>query len=133
MLLSLTKVTKQFGGLKAIGGVSFEVAERQIFGLIGPNGAGKTTLFNCITGHYRPTSGEIRFQGQSIVGRKPFQIALAGVARTFQNVRLFGEMSVRENVLVAAHHRTRSGVVGAMFRTQAYRNDEATLRKRADE
>ncbi len=133
MLLSLRNVTKEFGGLKAIGGVSFDVEEKQIFGLIGPNGAGKTTLFNCITGHYQPTSGEVLFQGQSLVGQKPSRIALRGVARTFQNVRLFGEMSVLENVLVAAHHQTRAGVWGAMLRTQTYRNDEAALEKRATE
>ncbi len=132
-LLSLHAVTKVFGGLKAVGGVTFEVEEKQIFGLIGPNGAGKTTLFNCITGHYRPDSGDVRFLGRSLVGMKPFQIALSGVARTFQNVRLFGEMSVRDNVLVAAHHQTRSGVFGAMARSNVYRADERVLSLRAEE
>ena len=132
-LLVLDKVEKMFGGLRAIGGVSFEVHEKQIFGLIGPNGAGKTTIFNCVTGHYTPTRGDIRFQGVSIVGKKPSKIALGGIARTFQNVRLFGEMSVLENVLVASHHRTSSGVHGAMFRTRAYARDERDLCKRAEE
>jgi branched-chain amino acid transport system ATP-binding protein len=132
-LLALEKVEKTFGGICAISDVSFAVEECQIFGLIGPNGAGKTTLFNCITGHYRPTSGEVRFAGSSLVGKKPSQIALLGVARTFQNVRLFGEMNVQQNVMVAAHHRTRAGVFGAMFRTAAYANDEATLERRAEE
>jgi branched-chain amino acid transport system ATP-binding protein len=132
-LLVLDKVEKVFGGLRAIGGVSFEVREKQIFGLIGPNGAGKTTIFNCITGHYQPTRGEVRFQGRSIVGQKPSQIALGGIARTFQNVRLFVDMSVMQNVMVAAHHRTRSGVLGAMFRSAAYAEDERAMTKRAEE
>jgi branched-chain amino acid transport system ATP-binding protein len=132
-LLVLDKVEKVFGGLRAIGGVSFEVHEKQIFGLIGPNGAGKTTIFNCVTGHYQPSTGDVRFQGASIVGRKPSQIALGGIARTFQNVRLFGEMSVMQNVMVAAHHRNRSGVLGAMLRTRAYASDERAMIKRAEE
>jgi branched-chain amino acid transport system ATP-binding protein len=131
-VLVLTQVVKEFGGLRAIGGVSFEVHPQQIFGLIGPNGAGKTTIFNCVTGHYTPTSGDVRFQGRSIVGRKPYQIALGGIARTFQNVRLFTEMSVLENVMVAAHHTTRSGVWGAMLRTLHYASDERALIKRAE-
>jgi branched-chain amino acid transport system ATP-binding protein len=130
-LLVLEHVEKYFGGLRAIGDVSFVVEERQIFGLIGPNGAGKTTLFNCITGHYQPTRGTIRFAGGSLLGKKPHQIALGGIARTFQNVRLFGEMSVLQNVMVAAHHRTRAGVLGALLRTAAYVEDERSLKKRA--
>jgi branched-chain amino acid transport system ATP-binding protein len=129
--LVLRNVEQQFGGLRAIAGVSFEVAPRQIFGLIGPNGAGKTTLFNCITGHYRPTGGDILFGGRSIVGQKPHQIALAGVARTFQNVRLFAQLSVLDNVLVAAHHTTRSGMWGAMLRSRGFLDDERALRRRA--
>jgi branched-chain amino acid transport system ATP-binding protein len=132
-LLALEKVEKVFGGLRAIGGVSFDVFEGQIFGLIGPNGAGKTTLFNCITGHYQPEGGDVRFKGQSIVGKKPHTIALSGIARTFQNVRLFAEMSVVENVLVPAHHRLRAGVFGAFFQSQTYLEDERSLHKRADE
>jgi branched-chain amino acid transport system ATP-binding protein len=132
-LLALEGVEKSFGGLRAIAGVSFRVEERQIFGLIGPNGAGKTTLFNCITGHYQPTRGAVRFAGASIVGKKPSQIALGGIARTFQNVRLFAEMSVLQNVMVAAHHQTRAGLLGAMLRTRAYVEDERALKKRAEE
>jgi len=132
-LLLLDKVEKRFGGLRAIANVSFVVRPRQIFGLIGPNGAGKTTLFNCITGHYAPEGGDVRFLGRSIVGKKPHEIALGGIARTFQNVRLFGEMSVLENVLVSAHHRARSGVLGAFMRTHAYADDERELVRRADE
>ena len=132
-VLELDKVEQVFGGLRAIAGVSLTIEERQIFGLIGPNGAGKTTLFNCITGHYRPSSGDVRFLGRSIVGQKPHQIALAGIARTFQNVRLFGQMSVLDNVTVAAHHTTRSGMLGAMLRTRAYVDDELSLTRRAFE
>jgi branched-chain amino acid transport system ATP-binding protein len=132
-ILTLDKVEKMFGGLRAIGGVSFEIHEKQIFGLIGPNGAGKTTIFNCITGHYQPTRGEVRFRGKSIVGLKPSQIALGGIARTFQNVRLFVDMSVMQNVMVAAHHRLQSGVLGAMLRSKAYAEDERAQVKRAEE
>ncbi|MET0343616.1 MAG: ABC transporter ATP-binding protein [Polyangiales bacterium] len=132
-LLVLERVEKRFGGLRAIAAVSFEVHEKQIFGLIGPNGAGKTTLFNCITGHYRPEGGDVRLCGRSIVGDKPHAIALAGIARTFQNVRLFAEMTVLDNVLVPAHHRTRAGVLGSFLRTGAYALDERDLGKRAEE
>jgi branched-chain amino acid transport system ATP-binding protein len=131
--LKLSHVTKQFGGLRAISDVSLSVREKQIFGLIGPNGAGKTTLFNCITGHYRPTDGQISLLGRSLVGKRPSEIALGGIARTFQNVRLFGEMSVLENVMVAAHHTTKSGMLGAMLRTRAYAEDERALAARARE
>jgi branched-chain amino acid transport system ATP-binding protein len=132
-LLELTRVEQTFGGLRAIAGVSLRVEERQIFGLIGPNGAGKTTLFNCITGLYRPSGGDVRFLGRSIVGQKPHQIALAGIARTFQNVRLFGQMTVLENVMAAAHHTTRSGMFGAMLRTHAFLEDERALSKKGGE
>jgi branched-chain amino acid transport system ATP-binding protein len=132
-LLKLSRVEKRFGGLKAISQVSFEVRERQIFGLIGPNGAGKTTLFNCITGHYRPEGGSIEFAGRSIVGDKPHRIALGGIARTFQNVRLFAEMTVIENVLVSAHHRVQAGVFGAVMRTLGYGEDERKMGLRAEE
>jgi len=132
-LLVLDRVEKRFGGLRAIADVSFEVHEKQIFGLIGPNGAGKTTLFNCITGHYAPEGGDVRFQGVSMVGKKPHQIALAGIARTFQNVRLFADMSVIHNVLVSAHHRTRAGVFGTFFRTATHAEDERVQVARAEE
>jgi branched-chain amino acid transport system ATP-binding protein len=132
-LLVLDRVEKRFGGLKAISQVSFQVHERQIFGLIGPNGAGKTTLFNCITGHYAPEGGDVRFLGASIVGKKPHSIALGGIARTFQSVRLFSEMSVLENVQVSGHHRNSAGVLGAIFRSASYREDERSLRLRAEE
>lgn len=132
-LLTLERVEKRFGGLRAIAGISFHVRERQIFGLIGPNGAGKTTLFNCITGHYQPEAGEVSFGGASIVGKKPHEIALLGIARTFQNVRLFGDMSVLENVLVSAHHRARAGVFGAFLRTRSHALEERELEQRAEQ
>ena len=132
-VLELRKIEKIFGGLRAIGGVSFRVEPKQIFGLIGPNGAGKTTIFNVVTGVYRPDSGEVLFEGRPIAGWKPYRIALAGIGRTFQNIRLAGDMSVLENVMVAAHHRGRAGLFGAMFRTGHYEADEKQMRKHAHE
>jgi branched-chain amino acid transport system ATP-binding protein len=132
-LLSLQGVDKIFGGLRALKQVSFDVPEKAIFGLIGPNGAGKTTLFNVITGVYTPDGGSIRFEGQSIGGESPARIANRGIARTFQNIRLFRAMTVEENVMVAGHHLHQSTVLGAMFRTRAQAEDEARLQKRARE
>jgi branched-chain amino acid transport system ATP-binding protein len=132
-ILSLENVDKIFGGLRALKQVSFDVPEKTIFGLIGPNGAGKTTLFNVITGVYRPDGGVVRFQGESIGGESPARIANRGVARTFQNIRLFRAMTVEENVMVAGHHLHQSSVLGAMFRTRAQAQDEARLLKRAHE
>ncbi len=132
-LLSLDKVDKIFGGLRALKQVSFDVPERAIFGLIGPNGAGKTTLFNVITGVYSPDGGSIRFEGQSIGGESPARVAHRGIARTFQNIRLFRSMTVEENVMVAGHHLHQASVLAAMFRTQAHAEDEARLRARAGE
>jgi branched-chain amino acid transport system ATP-binding protein len=132
-LLALSRVEKRFGGLRAIGGVSFEVRERQIFGLIGPNGAGKTTIFNVITGVYAPDAGEVRFGGVRIDGWKPFRIARAGIGRTFQNIRLASEMSVRDNVLVASFHRRRAGLLDAVLRTARYEAEERAMVAKADE
>jgi branched-chain amino acid transport system ATP-binding protein len=132
-LLSLDKVDKIFGGLRALKQVSFDVPEKAIFGLIGPNGAGKTTLFNVITGVYSPDGGSIRFQGQPIGGESPASVAHRGIARTFQNIRLFRSMTVEENVMVAGHHLHQASVLAAMFRTRAYAEDEARLQKRARE
>ena len=132
-LLSLDKVDKIFGGLRALSGVSFDVPEKAIFGLIGPNGAGKTTLFNVITGVYSPDGGSIRFQGQSIGGESPANVAHRGIARTFQNIRLFRSMTVEENVMVAGHHLHQASVLAAMFRTRGQAEDEARLRTRARE
>ena len=132
-LLSLDRVDKIFGGLRALKQVSFDVPEKAIFGLIGPNGAGKTTLFNVITGVYSPDGGSIRFEGQSIGGESPARVAQRGIARTFQNIRLFRSMTVEENVMVAGHHLHRASVLAAMFRTRAQAEDEARLRKHARE
>ena len=132
-LLSLDSVDKTFGGLRALKQVSFDVPERSIFGLIGPNGAGKTTLFNVITGVYSPDGGSIRFEGHSIGGKSPAQVAERGIARTFQNIRLFRAMTVEENVMVAGHHLHQSTVLGAMFRTRAQADDETRLKHRARE
>jgi branched-chain amino acid transport system ATP-binding protein len=132
-LLQLRGVEKVFGGLRAIGGVTLEVRDKQIYGLIGPNGAGKTTLFNVITGVYAPDGGTITFGGQSIGGWKPFRIARAGIARTFQNIRIAGEMSVLENVLVASFQRRQAGLFGAILRTALYDTEERAMVKRAEE
>jgi len=132
-LLLLEKVDKIFGGLSALKQVSFEVPEKSIFGLIGPNGAGKTTLFNVITGVYSPDGGVIRFEGQSIGGQSPARVAERGIARTFQNIRLFRAMTVEENVMVAGHHLHQASVLAAMLRTRAQVADEARLRRHAGE
>jgi branched-chain amino acid transport system ATP-binding protein len=123
-LLEVAEVTKQFGGLVALRNVTIEVEVGEIHGLIGPNGAGKTTLFNVITGVMQPTHGAVVFDGRSIVGRKTYQITRAGIARTFQNIRLFGAMTALENVMVGldAHHRT--GAVGAVLRLPYTRREE---------
>jgi branched-chain amino acid transport system ATP-binding protein len=132
-LLSVEKLDKIFGGLRALKQVSFEVPKGAIFGLIGPNGAGKTTLFNVITGVYQPDGGAIRFEGQSIGGESPARVAQRGIARTFQNIRLFRAMTVEENVMVAGHHLHKSSVLAAMLRTRSQEADEAALRRRARE
>lgn len=116
VLLEVDHVTLRFGGVVALNDVDFQIRRGEILGLIGPNGAGKTTCFNAMTGVYKPTEGEIRFGGQTISGRKPFQITAMGIARTFQNIRLFPEMSALENVMVGADARHRTSVLGALFR-----------------
>jgi len=123
-LLSLDDVSIQFGGLKALDGVSFDVREGEILGLIGPNGAGKTTCFNVMTGVYQPTSGEVRFAGERLGRRKRFAITRLGIARTFQNIRLFGNMTALENVLVGADAHHRTNVVDALFRSPRHRREE---------
>ena len=123
-LLVLDGIVKRFGGLIAVGNVSFTVPDNSIVGLIGPNGAGKTTVFNCITGNYRPDEGSISFAGQPITGNAPHQIVEKGIARTFQTIRLFGEMTVLENVLAGRHCRLESGVFSSLFRTKRQRAEE---------
>ena len=130
-LLAATGVSKRFGGLAALSGISLEVGHGEIFGLIGPNGAGKTTLFNVLTGLFPPDSGEFFFDGTRVSGLKPHRVAECGIARTFQNIRLFANMSALENVMVGRHVRTRAGVLGAVLRGAATRTEEAATARRA--
>jgi branched-chain amino acid transport system ATP-binding protein len=130
--LEVRDLSLSFGGLRAISDVSLTLPRGSLYGLIGPNGAGKTTIFNLLTGVYRPDQGDILLDGESLVGRRPHQIAAAGAARTFQNIRLFGELSVLDNVRVACHLRARSGMWAATFRTAAFREEEAEMVKRAE-
>jgi branched-chain amino acid transport system ATP-binding protein len=123
-LLQVRDMTQAFGGLTAVDKLSFEVEEGAVAALIGPNGAGKTTVFNCITGMYRPSSGAILFGGREVRGMKPHRIAQLGLVRTFQSIRLFPNMSVRDNVLAGRHCRTRSGVLGAIIRPPSQRREE---------
>ena len=130
-LLELRGVTKRFGGLTAVQEVDLLIHPREIISIIGPNGAGKTTVFNLITGIYRPTTGEIRLQGQSIVGLNPDAIVARGITRTFQNIRLFNNMTVLENVLVGQHTQLKAGLLGSLFRPPKVVHEEAEARKRA--
>ncbi|HLI08104.1 MAG TPA: ABC transporter ATP-binding protein [Ktedonobacteraceae bacterium] len=132
-LLNLSKVTKYFGGLAAVQDVDLQVWPQEIVSIIGPNGAGKTTVFNLITSIYRPTSGDIRLGGRSIVGISPDEVVKRGITRTFQNIRLFNNMTVLENVLVGEHTQLRSNVLQSLFRTPHVRHEEAEARKRAVE
>jgi branched-chain amino acid transport system ATP-binding protein len=130
-LLDIRDVKKRFGGLQALSGVSLQICHEQIYGLIGPNGAGKTTFFNVITGLYQPDAGSFLLNGRSYSPKAPDQVAKAGIARTFQNIRLFGEMTALENVMVGRHVRTRQGVLGAILRHRAARTEEAQIREHA--
>ncbi len=132
-ILELKGLTMQFGGVKALDDVNFHVNRGEICALIGPNGAGKTTIFNVVTGVYQPTAGDIEFKGNSIVGLKRNQITGRGIARTFQNVRLFGEMTALENVMTATDVHKKSGLVGALFGTPRARREEKAGRDRAHE
>jgi branched-chain amino acid transport system ATP-binding protein len=132
-MLEVAGLTKRFGGLNALSGVDLHVSEGEIVSVIGPNGAGKTTFFNAISGMYPPDGGDVRFLGQNIAGLSPDQITKLGIARTFQNVRLFPNMTVLENVMVAQHCRTKRGVVAALFRTPAFLREEAEIEERARE
>jgi len=130
-LLSVQGASKRFGGLQALADVSLSVARGQIHGLIGPNGAGKTTCFNVITGLYQPDSGSFTLDGKPYSPSAPHRVAQAGIARTFQNIRLFGEMSALENVMVGRHVRTRQGVLGAVLRHRAARDEEREIEQKA--
>jgi branched-chain amino acid transport system ATP-binding protein len=127
-LLVARGVSKRFGGLVAVNGVDFTIDERAIVSLIGPNGAGKTTFFNMIAGLYTPTSGQISFRGANITARKPHTITQLGIARTFQNIRLFGTMSALDNVLVGMHSRLKSNAFDAVMRTPRFTHEEAAAR-----
>jgi branched-chain amino acid transport system ATP-binding protein len=129
--LSVRAVTKRFGGLTAVAEVSFDVPKGQVFALIGPNGAGKTTLFNCITGLFPPTEGEIIFEGRNIAGLKPHRVAELGIARTFQNIRLFDYMTVLDNVRLGQHVRMHAKLWDALFKTPGERREEQEVTDRA--
>jgi branched-chain amino acid transport system ATP-binding protein len=132
-LLSVSEVNKRFGGLQALADVGLRIDPGQIYGLIGPNGAGKTTFFNVITGLYTPDSGRFELDGRPYEPTAVHRVAAAGIARTFQNIRLFAEMTALENVMVGRHVRTRSGAWGAMLRLPSQRREEAQIRARAQE
>jgi branched-chain amino acid transport system ATP-binding protein len=131
VLLAATAISKHFGGLAALSEVSVTVNRGEIFGLIGPNGAGKTTLFNVLTGLYQADTGVFVFNGTRLTRPKPHRVAANGIARTFQNIRLFANMTALENVMVGRHVRTRAGVLGAVLRTPAARREEAAIAARA--
>jgi branched-chain amino acid transport system ATP-binding protein len=131
VLLAANAVAKHFGGVKALRDVSLSIRHGEIYGLIGPNGAGKTTFFNCMTGLYVPDGGGFSFAGAALLADAPHQAAERGIARTFQNIRLFANMTALENVMVGRHVRTRAGVLGAMLQTAATKAEEAAIRQRA--
>ncbi len=130
-ILQARGVTKRFGGLTAVDKVDFDIEEGSIVSLIGPNGAGKTTFFNCITGYYTPEEGTIRFGNEPTVGMKMHQITRLGIARTFQNIRLFGNMTALENVMVGEHPRMHAGVLDAILLTKKTREEEAQVTQKA--
>lgn len=131
VLLQAIDISKRFGGLDALNKVSFSIEPGEIYGLIGPNGAGKTTLFNCLTGLYVPEEGEFRFVERQLTGLKPNEVAERGIARTFQNIRLFANLSALENVMIGRHVRTSAGVLGAILRDAGTRAEERAIEKRS--
>jgi len=133
LLLDVQNVSRQFGGLKAVSGVNVEIHDGELVGLIGPNGAGKTTFFNLLTGVYEPSDGKIFFGGHSVAGRKPYQITKLGAARTFQNIRLFGDMTVLENVMVAYHMHAKHSFFTSLFRLPGHFKGEADMREKGIE
>jgi branched-chain amino acid transport system ATP-binding protein len=132
-VLKVANVTKRFGGLQALGGVGIQIQRGQVYGLIGPNGAGKTTFFNVLTGLYTPDTGTFELAGTPYTPTAVHEVAKAGIARTFQNIRLFAEMTVLENVMVGRHVRTRSGLLGAVLRTKGFQAEEKAIADRARE
>ena len=131
VVLEVKGVSKRFGGLQALSDVGIRIHKGQVYGLIGPNGAGKTTFFNVITGLYTPDAGSFDLGGVAYKPTAVHEVAKAGIARTFQNIRLFAEMTALENVMVGRHVRTHSGLVGAVFRTASFKAEEAAIRERA--
>ncbi|MBI5068117.1 MAG: ABC transporter ATP-binding protein [Deltaproteobacteria bacterium] len=132
-LLEVSGVSKRFGGVQAVDGVGFRVEQGMVKAVIGPNGAGKTTLFNLVSGFFAPDRGEIRFAGDPIQGRRPYQVAQKGISRTFQNIKLFSGMTALENVMVGRHLRSRSGFVSGMLRLPWTRREEAEVREKSRE
>ncbi|CVK18553.1 ABC transporter ATP-binding protein [Sporomusa sphaeroides] len=130
-LLKATKLSKVFGGLRAVSNFEVDIAPGELVGLIGPNGAGKTTAFNLLTGVYEPTEGQIEFDGKSVVGLKPYQITQRGIARTFQNIRLFADLSVLDNVKIAYHFHVQYGLMESLFRVGRYHKEEAEIEEKA--
>src|SRR5574343_1866137 len=133
IVLNVSGVSKRFGGLQALSAVGISIHEGQVYGLIGPNGAGKTTFFNVITGLYTPDGGSFMLGGEAYTPQAVHEVAKAGIARTFQNIRLFADMTALESVMVGRHIRTGSGLVGAILRTAAFRAEEAAIAARAQE
>ncbi len=132
-LLKATKLSKVFGGLKAVSNFEVIIEKGELIGLIGPNGAGKTTAFNLLTGVYEPTTGEIELDGKSLVGLKPYQITQLGLARTFQNIRLFSELTVLDNVKIAYHFHVKYGILESVLRMGRYHKEEAEIEAKAIE
>ena len=133
IVLKVAGISKRFGGLQALSDVGITIERGMVYGLIGPNGAGKTTFFNVITGLYTPDSGTFELAGKPYTPTAVHEVAKAGIARTFQNIRLFSEMTALENVMVGRHIRTNSGLLGAIFRTSSFKSEEAAIAKRAHE
>lgn len=131
VLLEIRGINKRFGGLQALSDVSLSIKRSEIYGLIGPNGAGKTTLFNVLTGLYQPDDGEFTFNGRDLFAAKPHLVVAGGIARTFQNIRLFHNMTALENVMVGRHVRSRSGIIGAVLQSASNRREEQAIRQRA--
>lgn len=130
-ILEVNDLTIKFGGVTALNGVTIHVDEAEIAALIGPNGAGKTTIFNVVTGYYAPSSGNFLLDGKSLVGQRPHAIARQGLSRTFQNIRLFGDMTALENVSTAADGLNKSGLIGSLFGSPRSRRDEFNSRKKS--
>ncbi len=133
IVLNVSGASKRFGGVQALSDVGIQIQRGQVYGLIGPNGAGKTTFFNVITGLYTPDGGSFSLGGTPYTPQAVHQVAKAGIARTFQNIRLFADMTAIENVMVGRHIRTRSGLIGAVFRTPKFKAEEAAIKARAQE